>query len=161
MVTHISQLNQLSVSSIRKLFKTLDPPDAAALHGLHRGRFVGPGWLRTSAGPLLALTGLGGWWRKEFSATVSGGAINLVLRRGEYQRVFPMVFVHQPSYLDGRPGLALRYRRENPFPWPLILDELRRIDEDIVLGMTLVDRGALRRQPFPFILHRREALDTL
>jgi len=27
--------------------------------------------------------------------------------------------------------------------------------------MTLVDRGALRRQPFPFILLRREALDPL
>jgi hypothetical protein len=161
MSAHFSQLNQLSISAIRSLFKTLDPPDAASLIGLYRGLFVGPGWLRASAEPLLAITGLGGWWGKEFDPAADCGAINLIKRRGEYHRVFPMDFVQQPSYLDGRPGLALCYRRDNPFPWPLVIDELRRIDDNTMLGMTLVDRRVLRRQPFPFILHRREALDPL
>ncbi len=161
MITYISQLNQLSISSIRMLFKTLEPPVAASLYGLHRGLFVGPSWLRASAGPLLAITGLGGWWGKEFGSEVSAGAMNLVLRHGQYQRILRMDFVHQPSYLDGRPGLALRYHRDSPFPWPLIRDELRRIDENLVLGMTLVDWGPFRKQAFPFILHRREALEPI
>ena len=151
-------LNLLSLSDLRKLFASLDPPDPASLTGFYRGLFVGPGWLRASWGPLLAITGLGGWWGKEFKGD---GAVNLVLRIGEYRRVFPMHFIQQPSYLDGRPGLALRYRRDNPFPWPIVLDELRRIDAETSLGMSLVDLGALRRQAFPFILHHRETLDPL
>lgn len=160
MIPSLARFNQLSLSSLRNLFKSLDPPSADSLCGLHRGLFVGPGWLRASAGPLLSVTGLGGWWGKEFSPQAGQGAINLVLRQGEYQRIFPMEIVQQPSYLDGRPGLALRYQADNPFPWPNILDELRRIDSQTLLGMTLLDWNGLRRQAFPFILHQRQALDT-
>jgi hypothetical protein len=161
MSTPADSLNQLSLTSIRRLFNTLDPPDAASMQGLHRGLFAGPGWLRASAGPLLAITGLGGWWGKEFGPSPEAGAINLVLRRGEYRRIFPMYFVQQLSHLDGRHGLALRYQPGNPFPWPLMVDELRRIDGETVLGMSLVDLGGLRRLALPFILHHREALDPL
>lgn len=158
MINRSTHLNQLSLTAIRKLFNTLDPPAVASLQGYYRGLFVGPGWLRASWGPLLAITGLGGWWGKEF---ISTGAINLVFRRKEYRRIFPMHFTQQPSYLDGRQGLALRYRSDNPFPWPIILDELRLIDDETLLGMSLVDLGLMRRQAFPFILHSQEALDPL
>jgi hypothetical protein len=157
-INHSAKLNQLSLSAVRSLFTTLDPPTTASLSGLHRGLFVGPGWLRASAQPLLAITGLGGWWGKEISQDAST-AINLVLRRGAYHRIFPMYFVNQASIIDGQPGLALRYEKDNPFPWPIIVDELRRIDARTVLGMTLVDLNPFRRQAFPFILQAREALD--
>jgi hypothetical protein len=159
MLNHTAQLNQLSLADIRELFTTLDAPSPNSLYSLYRGAFVGPGWLRSSAGPLLTITGLGGWWGKEISPNASG-AVNLVRRWGEYHRVFPMYFVQQISFLDGKPGLVLRYQKDNPFPWPLILDELRCLDAQNLLGMTLVDLPLLYRRAFPFILQRQEALDT-
>lgn len=156
MISRFTHLNQLSLAAIRKWFKTLDPPAPTSLRGYYRGQFVGPGWLRATWGPLLAITGLGGWWGKDFDRD---GAINLVLRKGQYRRIFPMHFTQQTSFLDGRPGLALRYRSDNPFPWPIILDELRVIDGETLLGMSLVDFGPLRGQAFPFTLRSQEALD--
>lgn len=158
MISPATRLNQLSIAAIRRLFTTLDPPEPDLLRGYYRGSFVGPGWLRASWGPLLTLTGLGGWWGKNFDHS---GAINLVIRHGKYRRIFPMDFIKQLSYIDGHDGLSLRYRNDNPFPWPIIVDELRRIDADTLLGMSLVDLGALRRQGFPFILEQRKALDPL
>lgn len=159
MTDPISSFNEMSLAAIRCQFGLLDPPASDSLHGLYRGVFVGPGWLLRLWPPLLALTGLGGWWGKEFDD--GHHALNLVVRQGRYQRIFPMYPVRQVSYLDRRPGLALRYQKGNPFPWPLIIDELRRIDAQHILGMTLVDLGPLRRLAFPFILQAREALDGL
>ncbi|MBN2548059.1 MAG: hypothetical protein JXB15_02790 [Anaerolineales bacterium] len=158
MNNQVERLNQLSVGEIRKLFCTLSPPEAASMSGLFRGIFVGPGWLCSLWGPLLAITGLGGWWGKEID---SGNAINIVVHKGNYEKRFPMVFVEQTSYLDGKPGLAFRYQKGNPFPWPWIVDELRRIDAQHVLGMTLAEVGPFKRLPFPFILQQRESLDGL
>jgi hypothetical protein len=151
--------NQMSLAQIRQLFTQLDPPEHASLRGIFRGLFIGPAWFQKLGGPLLAVTGLGGWWGKDFDP--EGRAINLVLRKGRYERIFPMFIVQQASHLDRKPGLALRYQADNPFPWPLILDELRRVDAVLVLGMTLVDVGPLRRLPLPFILQSRETVDGL
>jgi hypothetical protein len=147
----------MSLPAIRRLFTSLTAPEASSLNGLARGIFVGPTWLRRMWGPLLAVTGLGGWWGKEFD--LSSNATNLVFRDGSYKRIFPMFIVQQASHLDQKEGLALHYRPENPFPWPLIVDELRRIDSEMVLGMTLADIALFRRLAFPFILQSREALD--
>ena len=155
----IFSLNQMSLPAIHRLFSNLDPPEAGSLAGIFRGTFVGPAWLRPVWGPLLAVTGLGGWWGKEFDS--QGNAINLVLRKGRYERRFPMHIIHQASHLDHKLGLAMRYRADNPFPWPFILDELRRINMTMVLGMTLADIGPFRRMAFPFILQSREMTDGL
>jgi hypothetical protein len=159
LIQSIDSLNQMSLKAIHKLFAHLDPPENSSLTGKFRGMFVGPAWLRQVWGPVLAIGGLGGWWGKEFDS--HGNAINLVLRKGRHERRFPMVVVSQVSHLDRKPGLALRYSGDNPFPWPLIVDELRRIDTAMVLGMTLVDIGPFRRMAFPFILQSREAVDEL
>jgi hypothetical protein len=155
----IASLNHISLGEIRRLFSQLDPPEHSSLRGIFRGHFVGPAWFRKLGGPLLTVTGLGGWWGKDFDP--QGKAVNLVLRNGAYKRIFPMYIVQQESCLDRKPGLALRYQADNPFPWPMILDELRRVDASLVLGMTLVDVGPLRRLPLPFILQSREAVDGL
>lgn len=159
MTQSINQLNQMSLTAIRQLFARLEPPEAGSLTGIFRGFFIGPAWLQRLWPPLLAVTGLGGWCGKEIDP--SGNAINLTFRQGRYERRFPMYFVHQASYLDRKPGLALRYQKDSPFPWPFILDELRRIDSETVLGMTLADIRPFRRMAFPFILQKREAPDGL
>lgn len=158
-MTTLEKLNQLSLREIRQLFKTLVPPEANSLRGLQRGLFVGPGWLQRLWGPTLAISGLGNWWGKDFDD--KGKAVNLVRRKGLIERRFPMYLVEHVSYMDGQLGLALRYQSGNPFPWPLIVDELRRVDETTVMGMTLVDFGPLRRLAFPFILQPRDNTDGL
>lgn len=156
MIAQVEQLNRLSLFDFPRLFATLDPPRAEALRGLFQGSFVGPGWLRRLAGPLLAITGLGGWWGKDFESP--GNATNLVCRKGQFQRIFPMFMVEQVSYIDHKPGLALRYAPGNPFPWPWIVDELRSIQPELVLGMTIARLGPLARLPLPFVLQPRDSL---
>jgi hypothetical protein len=55
--------------------------------------------------------------------------------------------------------LALSYEADNPFPWPLIVDELRSIQPDLVLGMTITRIGPLVRLPLPFVLQPRESME--
>jgi hypothetical protein len=113
--------------------------------------------MRSLAGPLLAVTGLGGWWGKEFDP--EGNAINLVWRKGRIEQRFPMRLVEQESYIDNQPGLALSYASNNPFPWPWIVDELRTITTGLVLGMTIAKPGPFRRLPLPFVLQPREQIN--
>ncbi len=157
MVQTVDSLNQMSLRDIRKLFSSLEPPPESVLIGVFQGFFVGPGMLRRMWDPLLTLTGLGGWWGKEFNSP--GNAVNLTFHQGRFERRFPMAAVEQISYLDRRPGLALRYRSDTPFPWPYILDEMRQIDAGLLLGMTLMDVGPFRKAAFPFVLQSWEAVD--
>lgn len=159
MITHPQQLNELSLFSFPKLFATLDVPVPDRLQGLYQGEFVGPGWVRGLAGPLLVLTGLGGWWGKDFSP--GGQAVNLVYKNERIERRFPMQLVPAVSYIDQKSGLALHYDRRNPFPWPWIVDELRSLGPDLLLGMTLVRFGPLRRLALPFTLAAREDMNGL
>ena len=146
----VAELNQMNLKSFRELFTSLIVPDVISLRGTYRASFVGPAWLRTSANPALAMTGLGGWWGKEFHD--DGTAINIVLRAGKFSTRFPMKFVNASSFIDRKDGLALHYQPGNPFPWMYVVDELRRIDDTTILGMTLANVSGLRGLAFPFIL---------
>jgi hypothetical protein len=159
MITQLERLNDLSLLDFPGLFASLEHPARGSLLGLYRGSFVGPGWLRWLAGPLLVVTGLGGWRGKDFDD--QGNAINLVWRNGRYERRFPMHLVEQDSFIDKKPGLALRYDGHNPFPWPLIVDELRSLGPGLVLGMTMVAVGPFKRLALPFVLETWESMNGL
>jgi hypothetical protein len=159
MNSKVEELNRLPLGQFPEYFASLSPPDSNSLRGFFKGDFVGPAWLRGLAGPLLVITGLGGWWGKEFDA--EGGALNLVWRNEKYSYRFPMRLTKQNSYIDRRSGLALRYASSNPFPWPWIVDELRSIQTGLVLGMTVATLGPLKRLPLPFILQPEEGPDGL
>ncbi len=148
------ELNSLSLKQFRDLFVSLPVPDMTSIRGVYRAAFVGPGWLRTSAGPALVLSGLGGWWGKEFRA--DGTAINIVLRAGKFSTRFPMKLMPDRSFIDGKDGLTLHYQPGNPFPWMYVVDELRQIKEDTLLGMTIANVGGLRKMAFPFTLQFQE-----
>jgi hypothetical protein len=64
-----------------------------------------------------------------------------------------MTIARVPSLIDGMPGITLGYPKGSPFPWPWIVDEVRRLDEQTLLCMTLVKSRGLRKLAFPFILH--------
>lgn len=149
-----ARLNQLALHQFRALFTSLPVPEPGSLAGTYRAEFVGPGWLRASAAPALVLTGLGGWWGKEFHADDT--AVNLVQRGGQLQPIFPMKLVRAASFIDMHPGLALHYLPGSPFPWRFVIDELRRLSPNTLLGMTLANINGLRRLAFPFTLQKAE-----
>jgi hypothetical protein len=139
-------------SSFRPLFAGLPSPPLDSLHGVYRGVFTGPAWLRALAPPSLALGGLGGWWGKDF---LGGGAgLNLAQRGGKLVRLFPFRLVECASLIDDRQGIAVQYTSACPFPWPHVRDELRTLDGTTLLGMSVIDLGPLRRLAFPFLLIR-------
>jgi hypothetical protein len=147
-------LNKLGLYDFPRLFAVLDPPPAESLRGVYKGSFVGPGWLRWLAGPLLAVSGLGGWWGKDFDDR--GNAINLVMRQGHMQRRYPMLLNPGLSRLDRQPGLALRYAPDNPLPWPWIVDELRSLQPGLLLGMSMLRSPVLRWLALPFLLEAQK-----
>jgi hypothetical protein len=138
-----------SLERLRRLFSSLPAPDI--LTGVYRAEFVGPAWLKILAPPSLALGGLAGWWGKAFDGR--GGAVNIVVRDGTQHRVLPMAIARVPSLIDGVPGLTLGYPKGSPFPWPWIVDEVRRLDERTLLCMTLIKSKGLSKLAFPFVLH--------
>jgi hypothetical protein len=153
------KLNRLSLREFPDLFASHAVDQLPSLVGVYRGTFVGPGWLRATAGPVLALGGLGGWWGKRFEA--DGTAVNLVQRGGKLEPRCPMRLLTVTSALDGKATLALHYEPENRFPWPHIVDELRPLDSETVLGMTYVNVAALRGVATPFLLEFQAEVDEL
>ncbi len=147
-------LNSLQFNQFRSLFAELTIPDPNSILGVYRAEFVGPAWLRASAGPALALSGLGGWCGKEFSA--GGGAINIVKISGKFSTRFPMQLVTARSFIDQKEGLSLHYLPGSPFPWMYVVDELRRLDEISLLGMTIANVAGLRGLAFPFLLQKTQ-----
>lgn len=150
----IAELNQYPLLKFRDLFASLRIPEADSIRGTYRAAFVGPGWLRSAAGPALQVSGLGGWWGKEFHD--DGTAINIVLRAGNFSTRFPMRFVRAGSFIDGKEGLALHYQPGNPFPWPFVVDEVRQMEGSALLGMTIANVRGLRGLAFPFILQKQD-----
>ncbi len=153
-------LNRQALTSFPSLFAALAPPlQATELVGVYRAEFVGPAWLRRIAPPGLALGGLGGWWGKRFDGLRHG--YNLVYRRGKLTPVLPMMVQAAPSRLDGKDGITLCYPAGSPFPWPWVIDEVRQLDSNTLLGMSLTTRRWLPRLALPFLLHAQEHADGL
>ena len=159
MIPEIEELNRLALFDFKDLFTSLKPPPRETLCGIYKGLFVGPGWLRRLSGPLLVITRMGSWRGKDFD--LQGNAVNLVLHKGQIERCFPMRLVEQVSMIDHKPGLALRYAPDNPFPWPWLVDELRSLQTGLVLGMTMVRLRPLQYLALPFVLRSQEGMDGL
>lgn len=149
-------LHTASLADLRRLFSTLPPPEAPLRHGFFRARFIGPAWLRLSARPSLELTGLPGWQGKKFLDADS--ATNVLKKRGTLVHALAMRVTPGLSGIDGKPGLALTYPPHNgrpaPFPWRRVRDEMRVLDANTLLCMTIVDLPLLRHVAFPFLLER-------
>ncbi len=149
-------VNDLSLGALRAAFTLLTTPSLESLAGAYRAEFVGPAWLRRFAPPGLVITPLAGWLGKAFDS--QGHGINLVRRRGVVQRVLPMTTQWLPSRVDGRPCVTLVYAPGSPFPFAYIVDELRTIDADTLLGLSFAAAPWLARLPIPFLLRRQAKL---
>jgi hypothetical protein len=71
----------------------------------------------------------------------------------------PIELVEMTSLIDGQMGLVVTYPPGSRFPWPWVVDELRRIDDNCLFGMTLVIKRPLNMIALPFLLHAREMPD--
>ena len=145
-------LQRGSLGELRTFFSTLPAPVEALRTGSFRAEFIGPWWLRLSSGPSIALAGLPGWSGKRFLTPSS--ATNLLRRQQGLTEALTMDCVPGRSLVDGRPGLALHYGQTAPRPWRWVRDELRAIDADTLLGMTVIALPVLRHLAFPFLLLR-------
>lgn len=145
-----------SIQELKKMFTSLPPPDASMRFGFFRASFVGPAWLRLSARPSLEVSGLPGWQGKRFLS--ADDATNVLKRREGLQEALAMRVTSGLSQVDGKPGLALHYVAKDgkaaPLPWRFVRDELRAVDADTMLCMTVIDLPVLRHLAFPFLLQR-------
>jgi hypothetical protein len=149
------KLNQRSLRAFKPLFSTLKPPTVADLCGVYRGQFVGPRWVQSLAGPVLRLGGLPGWWGKSFDG--EGQGTNLLNKGGELVHAVPITLQQAPSRIDNKTSLTVFYPSRASFPLPWVIDELRYLAADTVLGMTMITAAGLYRFPFPFLLHRQQS----
>lgn len=145
-----------SITELKKMFSSLPAPDASVRHGFFRASFVGPAWLRLSARPSLEVSGLPGWQGKKFLS--ADDATNILKNRGALVEALAMRVTPGVSQVDGKQGLALHYVAQGskpaPLPWRFVRDELRAVDADTLLCMTVIDLPVLRHLAFPFLLQR-------
>jgi hypothetical protein len=144
--------NQKRLSEFKTLFGGLSIPGISILEGVYHGVFIGPGWLRLGAAPSLAFAGMRGWYGKDLNS--DGTGINILHRKGFYLDRFPMQIGNRISLIDGKMGVTVTYKKDCPFPWMHVIDELRRVDDSILLGMTIVNVSVLNKLAFPFLLFR-------
>ena len=143
-----------SLRFYRDTFSALSAPTGRALRGRFRAKFVGPFWLRYTARPGIALLGLRNWFGKELRGP--GDAHNLVWQGATLAASLPMTLSHRASRIDGKPCAYLSYGEKSPFPFRRIVDELRAVNDDCLLGMTLAEVPLLRCLAFPFLLVRSD-----
>jgi hypothetical protein len=146
-----------SVRALQRAFREAPAPELGALVGRHEAKFAG--WLRVG-GPLsMSLTGMHGWWGKQFRAPAGGGdsleGENLVRREGRLVESIPMRAQIAPSRVDGRPALVISYPPDAHWPHCRVKDELRPLNEDTLLGLSF-GLPLAPRAGAPFLLQRRE-----
>ena len=141
-----------SLGTIRKVFISLPSAHCQIQAGFYRAFFIGPWWLRLTAMPSIALSGLKGWQGKKFFDQYQ--ATNIVLTKEGLIEKLTMTCKVGTSLVDGEEGVALHYGLEAPVPWRWIKDEIRILDDQTFLCMTVIDLPLLRKLSFPFILRR-------
>ena len=153
------ELNKASLKSICEIYSKSAAQTLRALSGIYQAEFTGPSWLQNVAPASLRLVHFANWWGKRFLSAQHG--VNLFYDHRGLREDFPFTVRPMPSLVDGKAGLTVQYEQSAPFPWPHVIDELRFIEQDCLLGMTVVNIGVLRELPFPFLLHFRENLNGL
>lgn len=138
--------------SYGRLFRDLAAPGLADLNGDFQSALVGPGWFQSVSRFSLRYGGLPDWYGKRFDA--AGKGINLLQQHGAFQTTMPMQVRVEPSRLDGKPAAVVHYGSASPLPWRHVIDELRVLEGDTLLGMTLLDLPLMRGLPLPFLLYR-------
>jgi len=148
----IQDFEKQPIRAYLSLFESLPAPDDTLVNGQYLAEFIGPAWLTAIAPRLLPLGGLAGWAGKSFKE--NSEAINLMRKDSNLEERVPMVRCTERSAIDTHKGLTLTYDKRAPLPLRSLRDELRSLDNNTLLGMTIVDLPLIRRLPMPFLLRR-------
>ena len=111
--------------------------------------------MRWATPVFLALTGMPGWWGKEFAADDSRvlRGNNITERAGSLAPSLAMTARLDASRVDGRPALVAVYDGDAPWPWRGVRDELRPLPDGRLLGLSFGLVPPLPT-PAPFLLER-------
>lgn len=150
----LTALEKASLQTIKNEFKRLGPVPESLRVGFFNASFIGPWWLRLSAMPSIRLSGLPGWQGKLFLDTYNATNI-LEINQQQIQRL-SMQCIERLSLIDAKQGVVLHYGQAAPIPWRWVVDELRVINDNTFLCMTVVDLPLLRLLSFPFLLRREQ-----
>ena len=141
------------VVGLIRAWPDLSAPALEDVVGDLRAEFATP--LRHVAPAGLGLVGLPRWHGKRFAATGPGELAGVNLLRapgGGFEERLPMRAVLGAGLADGRPAIIVTYAADAPRPWRWVRDELRQLEDGVLLGMSYVDRPLLRRGGLPFLL---------
>lgn len=147
-----------SLGELTRTFRAAGSPSLELLLGTHQASRLGPFWMVRPASLFLAATGMPGWWGKEFTSAASGDGTmighNLREAEGRIVPSLPMTGRLGTSRVDGRPALVLTYGSDAPWPWRGVTDELRPVEDGVLLGLSF---DIIERVPVavPFLLERR------
>ena len=97
-------LRTASLAYILKIYQNLPPVSEDHRNGFYRATFIGPAWLRATAGPSLAISGLKGWQGKRFITPNS--ATNILKSKEKLTEKLTMSCEEGPSDVDGKIGRA-------------------------------------------------------
>lgn len=148
----VDDLKYASLGKIKATFMQLNPVPEVVRQGFFRASFIGPWWLRISAHPSLSLTGLPNWQGKKFINAAN--ATNILQAEQRQIEKFHMQCLEQYSLVDGNMTTVLNYGAHAVKPWCWVVDEIRYLDQDTLLCMTVINVPVLRHFSFPFILSR-------
>lgn len=129
-----------SLTDISDAFRSAAEPALGILVGRFRASMAGPLWMRLPAPTVVRLTGMPGWWGKEFALpgaddeTLHGH--NLVEGHGTLTPSLPMTARLGASRLDARAALLLTYPADTPRPWRHVTDEVRGLGDGRLLGLS-------------------------
>ena len=152
-------LHTLTTGELLTLFKTLEAPTIAEMHGEYSASLLKqPTLLATVIGRLNLNNPLmsGTWLCKAFRplSASEGRGYNGFRHFGRITRRFPMQTLIAPSRYDGRPAYQLVYRAYHSMSGDLhMVDEVRRVAPRVYLGIgTWGFSSAQRLVPLPFLL---------
>jgi hypothetical protein len=151
---------QLNYRELCSLFRTLDAPTVREMHGEYRlGELAQQSLLQRLV--VLSFSIKSSQLCKAFEPTAPDrghGYNGVVTDRGVERKMFFEVSI-RPSRIDGRDSLHITYDHHNPDDRVLrsIVDELRKVDEGLYLGLGYAGKRGHERVLWPFMLEGPEA----
>ena len=153
----VPTLRGASFADLQTTFRHAGQPRLDMLVGTHQAWVAGPPWLRAATQQLLDRTGMPGWWGKQFDAAEPGTSVlvgrTLTGPPPGLSSSLPMTARAGPSRLDGRPALLLGYPPEAGRLWRAVADEVRVVEDGLLIGLSFVDALPLP-WGLPFLLRR-------
>ncbi len=152
---NVHELRCMKPEDLLARFGTLEPPPFSELSGEYRATLLDQGGPWFGAFNLSVLNNpLHGFWLgKAFlpAGEREGHGYNMFFRGGKIHRVYRMRTELRPSRYDGKEAVRLTYAVYNSLcGWVRMLDEVRKVDEGLYLGIGAY--GLRRKAPLPFLL---------